>query len=171
MSPFSCAREAELLALLDRGQWPQACAAELRAHVEGCRVCSEVVLAKQAFQAERASAMAAPNLPTASALWWRAQLRRRNAAVERVGRPILGAQIFAMVLVLLLAAAGLAWQLRRGVHPAALNPTVWIEGLHFDALWSASLGSFVGSFGFIMPVLAMLVLVSGVVVYFASEKQ
>jgi hypothetical protein len=169
MSPFSCVREKELLDLLDRGQWPQACADELSAHVVGCRACSELALVKQAFQAARATTMSARSLPSAGALWWRAQLRRRNAAIERISRPILGAQIFALGMILVLAAGALAWQVRRGLHLAA-----WIEALpqtlHLDALWPASLASFTGSFGSVVPVLATLALVSGVVVYFASEK-
>lgn len=162
MSPFTCARESELTALLDRGQWPLAASADLSAHVAGCRTCAELAQVRQALQAARAASLALPALPSAGALWWRAQLRRRNADLVRINRPILGAQIFATVLTLLLATAALAWELRRGLHPAA-----WLQALHLEALWPASFGSL----GFLMPLLAMLVLVSGVVVYFASEKQ
>jgi hypothetical protein len=167
MTLLGCTREPELLGLLDRGQWPQACPADLRAHVAGCRSCSDLVVVKQAMQSARVSAMAAPQLPTASALWWRAQLRKRNQAVERVGRPILGAEIFALAMVLVLAAGALAWELRRGVHPAA-----WIEALHLNTLrFDALVPSSLGGFGILVPVLAMLAVVSGVVVYFALEKR
>jgi hypothetical protein len=64
---------------------------------------------------------------------------------------------------------GLAWQVRRGFGLLA-----WIEALpralHFDALWPTSLGGFEGNFWYVVPVLATLALVGGVVVYFASEK-
>lgn len=109
----------------------------------------------------RAATLPVPALPSAGALWWRAQLRRRNADLARINRPILGAQIFATVLTLLLAGASLAWELRRGLHLAA-----WLQALHIEALWPASFGNL----AFLVPLLGMLVLVSGVVVYFASEK-
>lgn len=166
MSPFRCPRESELTGLLDRGQWPLASSAELRAHVAGCRNCSDLVLLKRTFQAARAATTAMPVLPSAGALWWRAQLRRRNEAIERIGRPILGAQIFALAMFLLLAAAALAWQVHNGLHPVT-----WIESLHFDALLPATLPSFEGGLWFLVPLLSILAIVSGVVVYFASEKR
>jgi hypothetical protein len=164
MSPFFCVREKELLVLVDRGQWPLAAPAELRDHVAGCRCCSELVSVKRAFEASRAAAM--PALPSAGSVWWRAQIRRRHADLERIGRPLLGAQIFALALFLALAAGGLVWQARRGLHPAA-----WFQALHLDWFWSASIASFTGGFGMVVAVLAMLALVSGVVVYFASERR
>jgi hypothetical protein len=169
MNPFACAREKEVADLLHRGHWPKACAPELRAHVDGCRTCSDLVLVTQAFQAARTHA-AAPRLDSAGALWWRAQLRRRYADLERIGRPILGAQIFALAVTLVVAVGVLAWQTRRGFHI-----TSWIEdlpgALHLGALLPTSLPTFTGSFWFVVPVLATLALVSGVVVYLASEKQ
>ena len=168
MTRLTCAREKEVEELVQRGQWPQACAEDLRVHVQGCRACSDLALVAQAFRAAHATAM--PALPSAGALWWRAQLRRRNAAIERIGRPILGAQIFAFAMILLVAAGALAAQVRRGFELRA-----WIEALpralHLDALWPTSLGGFDGSFWYLVPVLATLALVGGVVVYFASEKQ
>ena len=170
MSPFSCARESELRILLDRGQWPLASSEELRAHVAACRSCAEIVLVKQAFQVARVTAIAVPVLPSAGTLWWRAQLRRRNAAIERIGKPILLAQIFALGMILVLGAGALTWQLRRGFDFMA-----WMEALprilHLDALLPASFTGFDGSFWYLVPLLAALALVSGVVVYFASEKQ
>src|SRR5258707_1336299 len=110
MSPFSCVREREVTELLDRGYWPEACPDDLREHVESCRMCSDLVLVSQAFQAAHKQAAPLPHLESAGALWWRAQLRRRNAAIEKVGRPILGAQIFALVMSVVVAAAVLAWR-------------------------------------------------------------
>lgn len=165
MSPFNCAHEIEVKQLLERGQWPQASTQEQRTHVEGCRVCSELVLVGQALAMSRTSAMALPTLPAAGGLWWRAQLRRRNEALARMERPILGAEVFALIVVLLAAVCGAAWQLRRGIDFAA-----WLRDLHLGTLWPASLASFDGAWGFLVPVLAALAVVSGVVVYFASEK-
>jgi hypothetical protein len=37
MMLLTCPREKEVKELVERGQWPQACAPELREHVDGCR--------------------------------------------------------------------------------------------------------------------------------------
>jgi len=118
MTPFFCAREPELRKLLERGQWPQASPDELRAHVAGCRPCSELASVEQILRAARAEAGALPRLPSAGAIWWRAQLRRRHLEMERIVRPLLGAQLFALALTLAVAMGALAWEVRRGVHPA-----------------------------------------------------
>jgi hypothetical protein len=108
-----------------------------------------------------------PRLETAGALWWRAQLRRRNAAIEKVGRPILGAQIFALVISVVVAVAVLAWE--GGTLKA------WVQdlprALHLDALVPAALSQSGGMASIVLPVLASIALLSGVVVYLATEKQ
>ena len=166
----TCAREKEVAELLLRGRWPHACSAELRAHVAACRACSALVLVTQNFRSAHADAAALARLEAPGMLWWRAQLRRRNAAIERIGKPILGAQIFALA-VTLLAAAGL-------VISQATQGLCWMSwfddlprSLHLAALWPATLTSFDGRFWLLVPILATLALVSGVVVYLASEKR
>ena len=116
MNLGSCPREKQLAELLRLNHWPHACPPELRTHVEACRSCSELVLVTQAFRQARAGASAVAPLQSAGALWWRAQLRRRNAAIERIGKPILGAQIFAVAVTLLIAAGFIATQARQGLR-------------------------------------------------------
>lgn len=174
-----CPRESEVRQLLERGQWQaaDATAPELRAHVAGCRSCGELVLVTQAFQQARAAAIAQARPASAGVLWWRAQLRRRNAAVERIGRPLLGAQIFAVAVNLALVVGFLVWQARNGADWLA-----WLQQLpqsvsfHFDTQWLGSLWSTdAASSGLgtllLISALAVLALVGGVVVYLASEKQ
>jgi len=166
-----CAHDTEVRRLLQLGHWPQSCPADLRAHVEACRACGDLVLVTMAMRGARAESMqAAPLLPP-GLLWWRAQLRRRNAAVVRIQKPILGAQIFALAITLFIAAGFLAWQVRDG-----WNWTKWLQSLaqsqvfHWEALWSfASTKSAAGLLSLI-PVLVLLVLCSGVVLYLGSEK-
>jgi len=165
MSPFGCAREKEVAGLVERGQWP-LCSQDLRDHVADCRVCAELVAVKQSLQRERTEAMAQPLLPSASALWWRAQLRKRNQALEKIGRPILGAEIFAVAMLVLVALCGLGWEWRRGVDWGA-----WIGALRLGSLWPTGLVNLEGSLWYVVPLLAALAVVSGLVVYFVSEKQ
>ncbi|HEY2468454.1 MAG TPA: hypothetical protein VGI45_11555 [Terracidiphilus sp.] len=166
MSPFGCAREREVTALLRQGYWPEACPAELRAHVETCRICSDLLLVTSALGQERRETMPLVRLEAPGALWWRAQLRRRNAAIEKMARPIFGAQVFALAMSLAVAVVVLVWQ--------AGNWSAWISDLprvlHLDALLPAGLGDLSGML-WIVPVLATIAVLSGVVVYLVSEKQ
>ena len=159
-----CPRQMDVQQLLRRGQWPHACPAELRAHLSDCRGCSELVMVTEAFQQSRAAAAAQVRLPAAGAIWWRAQLRRRNAAVERVGKPIFGAYVFALAVTVLVAATfaisqarhGLRWLDWVGQSGESFNPAAWI-----------SAG---GSLIVLIPVFAMVALVGAVVVYIAAER-
>src|SRR5512146_2483283 len=172
----SCPREVEIKALVERGQWPQACAPELRTHVNNCRSCSELALVTTAFLRVRNQAIAAAKLGSPGVIWWRAQLRRRNAAVERISRPILSAQIFAIAINVVLAVGVAVWQARHG-----LAWLTWLQQLpqNVTSRWFISLSqvdlfrsgpvALSGPMALIAA-LSALALVGCVVVYFASER-
>ena len=173
----ACTREAEVKALVERGQWPQACAPDLREHVSTCRSCGELALVTAAFQRARNQAVGVAKIGSPGLVWWRAQLRRRDVAVERIAKPIVGAQIFALIVNLVVAAAVAVWQARQGV--AWLT---WIQQLPhgFSSQWLGSLlpAEFFSSGGgslmsplVLISALSILALVGCLVVYFASEKQ
>ena len=168
LRPCSC--EKEVTELLARGQRPEAFTQELRAHVRGCRSCTDLALVTEAFQRSRSETAAAANLRPHGALWWRAQLRRRNEAVKRVARPMLGAQIFALSLYLSSAAGFLVSQARHGLQWLS-----WLEQLsksqvlHVEALWPSALFNWTPML--LIPALAALALVGGVAVCLAAEKQ
>jgi hypothetical protein len=176
MTLRSCPREKEVSELVERGQWPQASAVELREHVNGCRGCGDLVLVASAFQNARAETVAmaqdgAMKPGSAGALWWRAQLRRRRAALERIERPLVGAQIFALAVCLLAALGFAGFEARHGV--AWLS---WFEGLPqaasvqvADLSSSGILDS--GWTWLLLAAAAMLALLGGVVVYLAAERQ
>lgn len=166
-----CPREPELQELLASGHWPHACPAELRSHLAGCRSCGDLAFVTQAFRQSRATAAAQAQLPAAGAIWWRAQLRRRNAAVERVGKPILGAYVFALTMTVLVAVVFALTQARHGIR--------WLDWLGqsqdsatrfqwLNALMQSNPG---WSLSIVIPVLAMLALVGAVAVYVAAERQ
>jgi hypothetical protein len=124
----------------------------------------------QAFRGERAIAARAPRLEPSGVLWWRAQLRRRNAAIERIGRPILGAQIFAVAVSLLTASVFLAVQARR-----SMGWLSWFEqiprSLHLEVLLPDALQKSQGEIWLVVTLAGMLALTSGVIMWFASEKR
>ena len=165
-----CLREREITELLCRGCWPDASSEELRVHVDRCRACRELVLLKQTFGGERARAAMEARLESAGVLWWKAQLWRRRAAVERIGRPLLGAQIFALVVCVAAALVYLVTQARRGFEwrvwlgdfPRALHLGVFIPDSLGKSPWEIWLG---------VSIAGMLALMGGVIVYLASEKR
>jgi hypothetical protein len=192
----SCAHEAEVRQLLERGHWPQSCPPELRAHAAECRSCGDLILVTQAFCNARSASLNTPQLPPPGVLWWRAQLRRRNAAVEHINKPILGAQIFALSITLTVAAGFMASQAKRSWHwvssftaggkvgfGAGLATRLkegladWIASVsqsrafHFEALVPvASIKAGVSPM-YLLPALAVFALLSGVVLYLASDRQ
>ena len=168
----SCVHEKELTALLALGHYPNACPPEIRDHVSTCRSCAELVLVTRAFQTARTQTAAAANLASPGLLWWRAQLRRRNQAVERVGKPILGANIFALSVMFLFAIGFLATQATSGLRWLS-----WFEQIpqapafHLQSLWPSTLLSSAWGLPLLIPVCATLALLGGVAVYLAVEKQ
>lgn len=165
-----CSREKEVLDLLKKGHWTQAYPADLRVHVAGCRVCGDLALVTEAFQNDRAKMASLAPIPSSGPVWWRAQLRRRNSAIERLARPLLGAQIFALAVTLLAGAAFLTLQAQSGFGWLS-----WLRELprafHFEALWPVALLQIGGSLWLLVPVLATLASLGGIAVYLGSERQ
>lgn len=165
----TCGCERELGEMLAGGQWPDGCTPELRAHVEGCKACSERVTVTRALRRERAVAAGAARLESPGAIWWRAQLRRRNAAIERIGRPILGAQIFAVAVALIAATAFFASQAKQSVGWFA-----WIAeipwSLHLEALVPSALQNDSAGPWLLIALLAVVALIGGFAAYASSDK-
>lgn len=164
-----CVHEKELTGLLALGHYPHACPPELRDHVSACRSCSELALVTRAFQTARAQTAAAANLASPGLLWWRAQLRRRNEAVERVGKPILGAYVFALALTVVVASVFAVTQARHGLR--------WLDWLGqsssaaFDSLSPSAWLSSGVTLMVLIPIFATVALLGAVAVYLATEKQ
>ena len=176
----TCTRERELAALLHRGHWPHACPPDLAAHIPACRACSDLLAVTRAFQQARAQSFPVARLQAPGALWWRAQLRRRNAALSAIRKPILGAQLFAFAIAIFAAsltlatqAAGgrqwLAWlaALPRQLHLDALNPAALLPA----SLIPSGMPSFSGALWLLVPVLATLAILGGLFVCFGSDRR
>jgi hypothetical protein len=165
----SCPHEAEVQAALRSGHWPEACDPDLRQHVETCSSCGEQLLVVHTFRTARAQAMETARLDHPGLLWWRAQLRRRNDALERAGKPITTAHIFAFCIGLFAVAALLQSQIRRGWSWSSWLP-------QSPLLSSADLLSFFTSarsdWGLLLLLtgLCTVILLSALVVYLASDR-
>ncbi|MGB0124628.1 MAG: hypothetical protein WA419_00610 [Silvibacterium sp.] len=167
-----CSREKEISDLLKAGHWPRACSPELHAHVRCCRQCRDLIAITQAFQQARAQSARDTRLQAPGVLWWRAQLRRRHAALERIARPITAAQIFALSLNVLAAVVFVLSQARHGLHwLSRLAALPQSETFHVKTLWT---GVFIhsgwSSWPFILA-LGTLALCSAVLLYLATEHQ
>jgi hypothetical protein len=160
----TCTRDAEVKALLHSGHWPHACPADLLAHVNACRDCRSTVAVTLAFRQERAAASSSAKLEAPGALWWRAQLRRRREAVERMERPLIGAQVITIVLSLL-AVVGLVAEFGRRV-----DMLQWLSALHLEALLPAGMQNADGVA--VLATVAALVLasVAGALIYSTSDR-
>jgi len=124
-----------------------------------------MVMVTQAFQQSRTAATHEARLPAPGVLWWRAQLRRRNAAMEQVGKPLFGAYVFALVFTLLVAVAVVVSQARQGFPWLAWIGLPQVESLSPSALLASG-----GGLAILIPVFAMVAVVGAVVVYFAAER-
>ena len=178
MNLTSCPYEKEVRQRLALGQWPDACPQELRAHVSACRSCSDLVLVSEAFHQARVESFAKARPVAPAVLMWRAQLRKRNAAVKRVSLPLLGAQLFACAVALFAALGFAGFEARNGV--AWLTWSYWHDwfvqlpqaaATQWDSLSSGALAGSSWTWMVLVPALTMVVLLGGVAVYFATDKQ
>jgi len=171
MTLKNCPREKEVRELVEHGQWPVAAdiAPELSTHVNSCRGCSDLVLVAEAFRRARAASTATARLVPPGVLWWRAQLRRRNQAVERLARPLLGAQIFAAVVTVLAGAGFLGFVARpSGGWLPWLEQLPQSTSMHWDNFRAVIVANPLWTWTMLGPA---LVLLGGVAVYIATERQ
>jgi hypothetical protein len=114
-----CEREQDVLDAIAAQRWPARCDDDLRAHVQACAVCADLVDVASALVEEHETAYQEARLPSPGIVWWRAQLRARDEDARAAARPIAFIQgIAASVAVWLLvtfvrtvpAATFVAWK-------------------------------------------------------------
>jgi hypothetical protein len=163
----TCSYENEVVRMLKNGHWPEGCEPELRSHVAGCAQCKELIFVTQALQEARSESVQQSPTGSASLLWWRAQMRKRNEAAERINRPITIAQTFAWSITMLVAVAFVISQYNHGLRWSAWWSDVNLaRGFH---LFSGGTSDW--NLMLLVPGFGLLLLLSGVVLYLSSEKQ
>jgi hypothetical protein len=163
MSWRGCSHLDEVRETLRQGHWPEACAPELRAHARDCHRCAEEILLSQHFQVVRAETAKATPVGAPSLLWWRAQVQRRNSALERAGQPVVAAQLFALLIALVVLGGMVA------VHFQSLMAHVqFVPGQQIQ-----SLAAMLGDWGAIPLAVALgvVAMLGGVVVYLTAQRQ
>ena len=89
MTSFECPREADVIDSVKSRRWPNKAEPELRAHVSGCEVCTDVAEVASALHVEQESTWADGGaLSPASVVWFRAQARGRAERARQAARPI-----------------------------------------------------------------------------------
>jgi len=130
------------------------------------------VLVTETLRRARVDSSETARLNSPGLLWWRAQLRRRNAAVERIGKPVLRAQFFALSLYVGAVVALVASQARHGMQWLTwLAELTQSRTFHLEVLWPAMATRPDWNSALVAPGVALLVLFSGVILYFATDRQ
>jgi hypothetical protein len=166
----SCKRSEDVASMVRMGYWPNGCDEELREHIAGCGRCREWILLTQSFQQARMESCEGTPLRSSFLLWWKAELRRRDAALKQVSQPMMLAHRFALVVGLVAAVAFLV------LARASLLDWFALDGLR--GLWTgvhADLSSFLAALGtsnvmLLVSGLAAVALLGGVV-YLATDGQ
>jgi hypothetical protein len=122
MNRLYCEKEAEIIAAVRCG----ALTPELEKHANACDICSGIAAVSKFLQPQAA---VAPVLPDSDFLWWKAQLARKQLAVERATRSI--------VLVRRIAYCGISaavlWLVFTPEHLALI-----LAALSKHEIWSSS---------------------------------
>lgn len=125
-----CPQRAEVAAAVRDGHWPMACDSSLRVHVGECRGCAEWVLIAEALRQDRAEAIQSAPLPSPGILWWRAQLVRRQQAIQQVSKAISVAGQVSVGVMVLSVIGLLFWQ------PSEIREWLLLS-TQFFSIWGA----------------------------------
>lgn len=132
MSTTECPREQDVMDAIASGRWPHRCDAALRAHVEACDLCSDLVEVIVPIRHDFEHALSAARVPTAGAVWWRAQVRARLDAEAAASRPVrvFSAIALACTAGLIAAVLTLSWPW--------IRTWLWAQGVDAPMLPGAS---------------------------------
>ena len=114
---IECPRESDVLDALASARWPDRVDAELAQHVAACGICQDVIAVAAAMQEDNDAAGREANVPSSGQMWWRAEMRARQAAIREASRPVTVAQSVAALLALVVvgAAGWFAWPTIQGL--------------------------------------------------------
>lgn len=105
MKRVDCPFEADTLAAAVQGRWPDRVDCELRAHILGCEICTDVAAVAGALDNDRDELRSQVVVPDSGRVWWLAQLRARREAAQTAARPITAAQVIAFACAVALLGA------------------------------------------------------------------
>jgi hypothetical protein len=99
MNVIDCAYESDVVLAVQTGRWPDRIDEDLRRHAGDCPVCADAIVVARAMAEAAAmddeAAARDLQLPSAGAMWLRAEVRARAEAARRATRPITLVQVAA----------------------------------------------------------------------------
>jgi hypothetical protein len=107
---YWCSFQEKLALELRQGRLPEDWDEPLRNHVANCRSCNDLMLVTQALQHDRTETVKSARVASPGTLWWQAQVRMRNGAMERINRPVALAEKFALIILSVAFVASIAWK-------------------------------------------------------------
>lgn len=126
MKAPECPREQEVINAIVTARWPDRCDESLSQHAGECEVCKELVEIASVLRVDRDGRDAEMSLPSAGQVWWRAAIRARLEASQRVARPlswVFGISV-ACAVGLTIAVVQLMWSPVRQAWGSS-NPGAW----------------------------------------------
>ena len=88
MTAPECPREQDVINAIVSGRWPDRCDESLSVHAAECAVCKELVEVTSVLRVDRDGLHEEMSMPSAGQVWWRAAIRARLEASQRVARPM-----------------------------------------------------------------------------------
>jgi anti-sigma factor RsiW len=134
MSAPDCPREQDVINAIVTGQWPDRCEESLCAHAAECAVCKELVDVTSMMRLDREGLHEEMSLPSAGQVWWRAAIRARLEASERVAQPfswLFGVSV-ACAAGLAIALVQLLWSPMQAAWGSS-SPGAWAAWLDLES--------------------------------------
>ena len=127
---MKCEREQQVIKATRNGLW----ASWLRDHLRGCALCTQTELIAASLQEDVAKVQRGVELPPAGLVWRRAQIRRRERALQRATRrPFLIVGVLSALYSVVFLLWGL-FQLPQPVYRLFITP----PGLSGDVAFAAA---------------------------------
>ncbi len=107
---YWCSYQEKLALELRHGRSPEDWDEPLRNHVANCPLCKDLMYVTQSLQQDRTETVKSARVASPGTLWWQAQVRMRNGAMERINRPVALAEKFALIILAIAFVASIAWK-------------------------------------------------------------
>ena len=105
MNRLYCDKEKQVLQALGDSEWDDS----LRDHASECPICKDLVVVAEFMRDEAELTKAAPLIPNATFIWWKAELASRRGLVSRATRPIRVAKTLAYITSCVIVVWFLFW--------------------------------------------------------------
>ena len=176
MTTPECPREQDVINAIVSGRWPDRCDESLCTHVAECEVCKELVEVASVLRVDHDGLRDEMSLPSAGQVWWRAAIRARLEASQRVAQPM--SWIFGISLAcaagLAIAAVQLLWSPVQ-VALGSPSPDAWAAWLDLTftrlLLTLTNLGPLATTGVFLLLATAACLLLAPLALYFALSDE